>query len=140
MTRVRNHVLPSKGCLAGLCLVYAVTMLYSSTIIGPTGVNFVYRDPVEAFWFFLGTPYVAHGSDQRADWMGNLLMLVPFGFLVTGLVWPRRAVARLPAALCAILICIAAGGSCSPCISMPRSKFGPTSSRIAFTFSTKPSM
>ena len=107
MTRVRNHVLPSKGCLAGLCLVYAVTMLYSSTIIGPTGVNFVYRDPVEAFWFFLGTPYVAHGSDQRADWMGNLLMLVPFGFLVTGLVWPRRAVARLPAALCAILICIA---------------------------------
>ena len=44
--------MPTKGCLAGLCLVYAVMMLYSSTIIGPTGVNFVYRDPWEAFWFF----------------------------------------------------------------------------------------
>jgi glycopeptide antibiotics resistance protein len=82
-------------------------MLYSSTLVGPLGPNFVYRDPVGAFWAFLATPYVAHGSDQRADWVGNLLMLVPFGFIVAAATWPRRPALRLPAALGGIMISLA---------------------------------
>ena len=92
-----------KGRLAVLCLIYVALMLYSSTVIGPLGVNFVYRDPAEIFRDFLATPYVFHGSDQRADWIGNLMMLVPFGFLLGGLFWPRSAW-RMPIAALATLI------------------------------------
>jgi VanZ family protein len=91
-----------------LGLGYAMLVLYSSTAVGPAGFNFVSLDPVEAFHRFLATPLVASGSDQRADWMGNLLMLVPFGFLVAGTIWPRRAAFRLPAAIGTMLICMAA--------------------------------
>lgn len=99
--------LPNRARLGVCCVIYAVAMFYSSTVIGPGGMNFVYRDPAGAFRFFLATPYVVHGSDQRADWIGNLLMLIPFGFLVAGMLWPRRPVLRLPAALTVILICVA---------------------------------
>jgi glycopeptide antibiotics resistance protein len=81
-------------------------MLYSSTLVGPAGPNFVYRDPAQAFLAFLTTPYVAHGSDQRADWVGNLLMLIPFGFMVAAAIWPARPARRWPAGFAAILICI----------------------------------
>lgn len=91
------------GCIA---LIYAAVMLYSSTIIGPAGMHFVPRDPIETFRSFLITPYVVHGSDQRADWIGNLMMLVPYGFLVAGAIWPRRAVWRIPAMLLALSLCV----------------------------------
>jgi glycopeptide antibiotics resistance protein len=108
MAFMRNDILalPTKWHLTSLCAIYAVVMLYSSTLVGPTGPNFVYRDPVQAFHAFLATPYVAHGSDQRADWIGNLLMLVPFGFMVAGAMWPRRPALRLPSAFAATLLCI----------------------------------
>ncbi len=89
-----------------LCALYAAIMLYSSTLIGPDGPNFVYRDPTRAFEAFLHTPYVQHGSDQRADWVGNLLMLVPFGFIITATMWPSRSALRIPAAIGAMLICL----------------------------------
>ncbi len=88
-----------------LCLGYGVFILYSSTVVGPFGFHFVFRDPIQAFHQILAIRFVANGSDQRADWMGNLLMLVPFGFLVAATVWPQRPVFRLPAAIGALLIC-----------------------------------
>ena len=99
--------LSGKPCYAWLCLGYAMLVLYSSTVVGPTGFHFVAVDPEEAFRRFLGTRLIASGSDQRADWMGNLLMLVPFGFLVAGTIWPRRAAFRLPASTGTMLICLA---------------------------------
>ena len=104
---MRHGILAQSGRwrFAGLSLLYIVVMLYSSTLIGPMGIHFVYRDPAEAFQSFRAITFVAHGSDQRADWVGNLMMLVPLGYLVTGLLWPRRPALRLPAALSAILLC-----------------------------------
>ncbi|HBK05395.1 MAG TPA: hypothetical protein DDZ81_05965 [Acetobacteraceae bacterium] len=99
--------LSSRWQLAGLALLYAAVMLYSSTVVGPAGMNFVYRPPAEALWTFLATPYVEHGSDQRADWIGNLMMLVPFGFITTGALWPRRTLLRVPAAVAAMVVCVA---------------------------------
>jgi peptidoglycan/LPS O-acetylase OafA/YrhL len=95
-----------KRGLGWLCLGYAVVMVYSSTVIGPAGLHFVFQDPSDAFRRFLATRFVVHGSDQRADWIGNLLMLVPFGFIVTATIWPRRKIFRLPAAVAALLICM----------------------------------
>ena len=88
------------------CLLYALLMLYASTLIGPAGLNFVYRDPIVALRAFIATPYVIHGSDQRADWIGNLLMLVPFGFMAVAAGWPDRAPWRPVAVAGAMLFCL----------------------------------
>jgi VanZ family protein len=98
--------LSNRWRLAALCVLYAAVMLYSSTLVGPSGPNFVYRDPAVVFRAFLATRYVAHGSDQRADWVGNLLMLVPFGFIVTATLWPARPNYNPAALLGAVLISI----------------------------------
>ena len=68
-------------------IIYALAIAYVSTALGPTGFNFVPLDPAAAWRVFLKTPYLANGSDQRADWMGNLTMFVPLGFLATGAAW-----------------------------------------------------
>jgi glycopeptide antibiotics resistance protein len=96
---------PGNRRFGWLCLAYGLLILYSSTVVGPLGFHFVFRDPLQALHQFLAIRFVANGSDQRADWMGNLLMLVPFGFLVAAAVWPRRPVFRLAAAIGALLIC-----------------------------------
>ena len=73
-------------------LLYALLIAYSSTVIGPMGLHYVPIDPTEAWSQFIGRAFtwVDNGSDQRADWMGNLSMYIPFGFLLTGTLWPRR--------------------------------------------------
>ncbi len=73
-------------------LAYALFVAYSSTVIGPSGLNFVAQDPASAWREFSGRAFtwVDLGSDQRADWMGNLIMLLPLGFLLAGSLWPRR--------------------------------------------------
>ena len=96
---------PSARGPGWLCLGYLAVMLYASTVIGPAGPNFVLQDPAAVFQQFLTTHFVNNGSDQRADWIGNLLMLIPFGSLVAGTFWPVRRQLRLPAAILALLIC-----------------------------------
>src|SRR5437899_191597 len=83
---------------------YALAIVYVSTVLGPTGLNFVPRDPVTAWHVLLATPYVETGSDQRPDWMANLLMLVPLGFLTTGALWSTRSWLRQSLALGGALI------------------------------------
>ncbi len=70
--------------------LYALAVVYVSLALGPNGANFVARDPDAAWHMLLTAPYLRTGSDQRPDWMANLLMLVPLGFLATGALWPRR--------------------------------------------------
>jgi VanZ family protein len=74
----------SRSRYALLALIYAMVVIYASTIVGVLGPNFVPIDPSEALRQLIHMPYVEHGSDQRSDWMGNLIMLVPLGFLVAG--------------------------------------------------------
>lgn len=73
-------------------LIYALFVAYSSTVIGPGGLNFVPLAPADAWREFCARAltWVNLPSDQRADWMGNLIMMVPFGFLVAGSLWARR--------------------------------------------------
>lgn len=72
-------------------LACALLIAYSSTVIGPDGPRFVPLDATLAWREFTTRAFtwVRLGSDQRADWMGNLLMLVPFGFVLAGSLWPR---------------------------------------------------
>ncbi len=90
-----------------LSLMLAVVMTYASTLIGPAGIDYVPRDPAEAWQILLHVQFRPTGSDQRADWMGNLLMLVPYGFCVTASLWPRRMVwLKPPALLVALAVCV----------------------------------
>ena len=83
----------SRSRFVAWALAYGLAIVYVSVVLGPGGVNFVPRDPEAAWHALMTTPYMATGSDQRPDWMANLLMLVPLGFLATGALWPRRAAA-----------------------------------------------
>jgi glycopeptide antibiotics resistance protein len=98
---------PGDRHLRWFCLGYGLLILYSSTVVGPLGFHFVYLDPIQALHQLLAICFAADGLDPRADWIGNLLMLVPFGFLTAASLWPRRAAFRLPAAVTALAICAA---------------------------------
>ena len=88
---------PSSPYLAWL-LLYALLVAYSSTVVGPSGLNFVPLDVAQAWQDFNSRAFtwVVVGSDQRADWMGNLTMYVPFGFLMAGSLSRRRGIAHPP--------------------------------------------
>ena len=79
-------------------------MAYASTIVGAVGPHFVPLDPAEALQRLIHIPYVENGSDQRSDWMGNVLMLVPLGFLVMGWLSPGSR-ASPAAAIGALVLC-----------------------------------
>ena len=94
--------------LARWALVYALFVIYGSVVVGPIGFHFVPADPVTVWHKFLAVRYVPHRSDQRPDWMANLLMLVPFGFMVAGAMSPLRGRwRRRVAAAAAFLLCFA---------------------------------
>jgi hypothetical protein len=81
-------------------LACLLLIAYSSTVVGPSGPNFVPLDGPQAWHEFRlrAFTWVSLGSDQRADWMGNLMMAVPLGFLLAGSLWPRRGGAQRPLA------------------------------------------
>jgi VanZ family protein len=87
-------------------LLYALLIAYASTVIGPLGFNYVPIDPHEALSRLIHIPYVENGSDQRSDWMGNLAMLVPMGFLLTGFLSPRHRLS-VTGAIAALILCAA---------------------------------
>jgi VanZ family protein len=82
-------------------VLYALLVAYASTFVGVAGPHFVQIDPSEALHRLIQVPYVENGSDQRSDWMGNLMMLAPLGFLVTGWLSPdaRTSIWSAPGAI-----------------------------------------
>ena len=78
----------SKPHFGWWALLYAVMVFYASTLVTVTGIAIVWRDPEQMLWKLINIPLIEHGSDQRADWMGNLGMLIPLGFLLTGMLLP----------------------------------------------------
>ena len=97
---------------AAWALIYALAITYVSVAIGPLGFHYVQRDFGEAWQALLAMKYVEHGSDQRADWMANLAMTVPLGFLCIGAFWtgktgPQRWIATTGATVCCLIFVIA---------------------------------
>ncbi len=90
---------------AAATLLAALTILYASTVIGPVGPHFVPIDFSEAVSRFLSMPLARNGSDQRADWMGNLAMLVPLGFMSAAWFSPSRRHVVL-AGIAAFAVCV----------------------------------
>jgi glycopeptide antibiotics resistance protein len=96
-----------RGWFAGWAIAYALAIAYASLVVGPRGLHFVALDPEAAWRMFKATPYLMSGSDQRPDWIANLLMLIPLGFLTTGMFWLRRERrSRWLAAAAALCCCL----------------------------------
>ncbi len=91
MQRVSAH--PQWQRYAFWAALYAVAVAYSSVVVGPFGLHFVPADPTEQWQRFLATPLLDNGSDQRPDWIANLLLAVPLGFLLTGALASARGTA-----------------------------------------------
>ena len=89
--------------LARWALLYAAIVVYGSVVVGPVGFHFVAEAPAAAWRQFLAVRYVPHGADQRPDWIANLVMLIPLGFMLTGALTsaqpPARAWRRAMAAM-----------------------------------------
>lgn len=78
-----------------LTLAYAAAIVYGSLIIGPAGFH---HEPIgvgEALRRFASIRWVFHDSDQRADWIANLIMLAPLGYLLRGLLGRSGVSSRL---------------------------------------------
>jgi VanZ family protein len=88
-----------------LLLVYALIVAYASTVIGVVGLNFVPIGWDEAVHRFIQTQYVANDSTQRSDWMGNLVMAVPLGFLAAGWIPGGRFMGIRWGAVAAFVLC-----------------------------------
>jgi VanZ family protein len=93
----RNHYF----LLAGF---YALAMIYVSLVIGPVGFHYVPIDFGEAASRFAEIGFVHHDSNERADWVGNLLLAVPFAFLLSGGFISRAATARHAFGIVATLV------------------------------------
>jgi len=84
----RNHFL-------ALAALYASAMVYMSLVLGPTGFHYVPLGFDEAWDKFLSVRFVSHGSNERPDWIANMLMPVPLAFFINstfglGIVTGRR--------------------------------------------------
>ncbi|MBL8698333.1 MAG: VanZ family protein [Alphaproteobacteria bacterium] len=105
-----GHAVPRPLRWGRIAWAYAIAIVYVSTVLGPSGLNFVARDPLEALHAFVTMPYYDHGSDQRQDWMANLLMFAVLGFLLaaarTG-ARPTRAGRLVGAFLLAVVFLLA---------------------------------
>jgi VanZ family protein len=87
----RNHFIV-------LAALYALVMVYLSLVLGPIGLHYVPISFAEAWHRFTHIGFVSHGSGERADWVGNLMMAVPLAYLLNSALnfgWeaPRRAAA-----------------------------------------------
>jgi VanZ family protein len=101
-----------KTHIALLTGLYAIAVVYASLIIGPSGLHFVPMALTDAWAVFLTTGFVDHGSDQRADWISNMLMLIPFAYLVNstlnfGKGWFREGIAMALALIVSIVFILA---------------------------------
>ncbi len=90
-----------------LALLYALGVIYSSLVLGPAGLHYVPISVGEAWDRFTAIHYMDTGSDQRADWIANLMMAIPLGFLLNAAFYSGGGGARLWfAAIGAFAVCL----------------------------------
>ena len=84
----RNHFLT-------LAALYALALVYSSLVLGPVGLHYVPLGLGEAWDRFMSVRFVPHGSNERPDWIANMMLPIPLAFLINsvfgfGIVTGRR--------------------------------------------------
>jgi VanZ family protein len=88
-----------QSSFAAAALGYAAFVIYGSLV----PLDFHYRPLGEAWAAFLHTPYLQLGVDSRADWVANILLYIPLGFLAGG--WLAARMRAVPASIFAWGLC-----------------------------------
>lgn len=65
-----------------LTALYALGMVYSSLVLGPAGLHYVPIGLDQAWDKFMNIGFVQHASNERADWVGNMMMAIPLAYLL----------------------------------------------------------
>ncbi|HKQ10775.1 MAG TPA: VanZ family protein, partial [Rhizomicrobium sp.] len=92
----------SSSSSAVFAVLYTLLVVYCAVV----PFHFVPIDPAIAWQKLLTIAYVEHGSDQRADWMGNLVMLIPLGYALTAALVPKRNPRAAIGSLAAFFLCL----------------------------------
>ena len=85
---------------AVVALTYVGFVVYGSLV----PLAYRYRPFDEAWATFLHTPYLRLGMGSRADWVANILLYIPLGFLATASLATRMRAA--PASVAAFGLCV----------------------------------
>ena len=78
-----NHKIihfPTRNHFLGLALAYACFTVYGSLV----PLHFQYLPFSDALVRFMNIPYLSLGIGSRADWVSNILLFIPAGFLWSG--------------------------------------------------------
>lgn len=89
-----------RGWLLLGALAYSVFVVYGSLV--PLRFHFISFD--QALLNFRSIHYLDLGIASRADWVANILLFIPLGFLWSGVLWPRRHLLRRIATAGAVLL------------------------------------
>lgn len=93
-----------RGPLAALCLTYAVFVVYGSLV--PLDFTPVPWD--RAWHAFRHIPFLHLGIASRADWVANVLLFIPLGFLTPTLLAPGSRAGRWGATITVLIGCLLA--------------------------------
>jgi VanZ family protein len=83
-------------------LAYAVFVVYGSLV----PLAFRYRPLMAAWDAFLQTPYLHLGLGSRADWVANILLYIPLGFLATGWIAAASRSRGVAAGVVVLVFCV----------------------------------
>jgi hypothetical protein len=65
-------------------VLYGLAIVYSSLVLGPEGHRYAEMGAAEAWRKFRAVGFAANGSDQRPDWIANMMMTIPLAYFVIG--------------------------------------------------------
>jgi len=74
---------------AVLAVLYGLAVTYSSLMLGPDGLHYVPISAADAWQKFRAIGFIDNESDQRSDWIANMMMAIPFAYFVNG-AFPQR--------------------------------------------------
>jgi VanZ family protein len=92
---------------AVFALLYGLAVIYSSLMLGPDGLHYVPISAAEAWRKFRAIRFIDNASDQRSDWIANMMMVTPLAYFVNGALgnqvrWVRNAALTL--AICLVFV------------------------------------
>jgi VanZ family protein len=97
----------SHGHFAVLAVLYGLAIVYSSLMLGPDGLHYVPISAAEAWQKFRAVRFIDNASDQRSDWIANMMMAIPLAYFVNAAFarqvrWVRNAALTL--AICLVFV------------------------------------
>jgi VanZ family protein len=91
----------------GLAIAYGLAVVYCSLLLGPDGPHYVPLGLIAAWEKFRLVQFADNASDQRPDWIANMIMTIPLAYFVRGALPSRgKPMAETVRAAAAFAACV----------------------------------